>query len=593
MSGARRRHTAGWLVRNAEGLRSPLLLAALARIISQLLGVVLLVVMADAVVTAAAGEEVRVGALAGVLVGASLIKAGLRYAEHYAGHWVAFTALQRLRELFFAALVPQAPAATRGRAGAALTETATRDIDRIEVFFAHTFPPAVSAVLTPAIALIWLDSAVESSAALLLMPFVLAVLVVPLVSAGTVWTSARRVASDRSAVAARVGDDVHGVRDVLMLGAEERRLTALDAAGDGLTRARSASGSVQGARTAIIDLLQATAVLVIVGAGAVTGQELRDVAVALAVAVGLRGPVRGIDSFMAGLDAALASAQRLRAVVDAPPTVTDPREPSQVLLEEVPTAPDVEFCGVTLRYALTDSSSDPAASGDGASGAAVRTALEDVSVVFPGGEWSFVVGVSGSGKSSMASLLLRAWDPETGEVRLGGATVAGLPLDVLRSRVALVDQRPTLLADTVLRNLILAAPEATAEQVRTALDVVGLADWVDGLPRALDTVLVSGRTEVSGGQLQRLALARALLARPQVLVLDEALSQLDEATATSVRGRLAAARPGLTTLEITHRVDLVPDAAFVAVIDAGRLVEQGRAAELRAEAGAFSRLLER
>ena len=602
MSGARRRHTAGWLVRNAEGLRSPLLLAALARIISQLLGVVLLVVMADAVVTAAGGEEVRVGALAGVLICASLLKAALRYAEHYAGHWVAFTALQRLRELFFAALVPQAPAATRGRAGAALTETATRDIDRIEVFFAHTFPPAVSAVLTPAIALIWLGSAVESSAALLLMPFVLATLVVPLVSARTVWTSARRVASDRGAVAARVGDDVHGARDVLMLGAEERRLIALDAAGDGLTRARSASGSVQGARTAIIDLLQATAVIVIVGAGAVTGQELRDVAVALAVAVGLRGPVRGIDSFMAGLDAALASAQRLRAVVDAPPTVTDPREPSQGLLEEVPAAPDVEFCGVTLRYALKDSSgsgddlasrSDPASSGDGAAGAAVRTALEDVSVVFPGGEWSFVVGVSGSGKSSMASLLLRAWDPDTGEVRLGGATVAGLPLDVLRSRVALVDQRPTLLADTVLSNLILAAPEATAEQVRTALDVVGLADWVDGLPHALDTVLVSGRTEVSGGQLQRLALARALLARPQVLVLDEALSQLDEATATSVRGRLAAARPGLTTLEITHRVDLVPDAAFVAVIDAGRLVEQGRAAELRAEAGAFSRLLER
>lgn len=577
-------------MRHAEGLLAPLLLAALARVLSQLLGVGLLIVTADAVVRAAAGEGVRFGALAGLLVCASLLKAALRYAEHYAGHWVAFTALQRLRALFFAALVPQAPAATRGRAGAALTETATRDIDRIEVFFAHTFPPAVSAVLTPAIALTWLGTAVDTSSALLLLPFVLAVLVVPLVSARTVWRSARQVAADRGAVAAQVGDDVHGVRDVLMLGAEQRRLTELDAAGDGLTRARSASGAVQGIRTAIIDLVQAAAVIVIVGAGAATGHGLWPVASALAVAVGLHGPVRGVDGFMAGLDAALASAQRLRAIVDAPPAVTDPREPQEPELAETSGRHGVEFRGVTLRYAVTDSGG----TGDGpASGVVARTALEDVSVVFPGGEWSFVVGVSGSGKSSMASLLLRAWDPEEGEVRLDGASVAALSLDSLRSRVALVDQRPTLLAASVLDNLTLAAPDASAEQVRAVLDVVGLSEWADALPLGLDTVLAAGRTEVSGGQLQRLALARALLARPQVLVLDEALSQLDEATAASVRARLAAARPGRTTLEITHRVDLVPDDAFVAVIDAGRLVEQGRTAQLREEAGAFGRLLER
>lgn len=590
MSDARRTDTAGWLVRHAEGLLAPLLLAALARIISQLLGVGLLVVMADAIVRAAAGDGVRFGALAGLLVCASLLKATLRYAEHYAGHWVAFTALQRLRALFFSALVPQAPAATRGRAGAALTETATRDIDRIEVFFAHTFPPAVSAVLTPAIALTWLGIAVDSSSALLLLPFVLAVLVVPLVSARTVWRSARQVAADRGAVAARVGDDVHGVRDVLMLGAQQRRLAELDAAGDGLTRARSASGAVQGVRTAIIDLVQAAAVIVIVGAGAATGHGLWLVASGLAVAVGLRGPVRGVDGFMAGLDAALASAQRLRAIVDAPPAVTDPREPQELEPAETSGPHGVEFRGVTLRYAVT---ATRGTGDDPASGVVARTALEDVSVVFPGGEWSFVVGVSGSGKSSMASLLLRAWDPEAGEVRLGGASVAGLSLDALRSRVALVDQRPTLLAASVLDNLTLAAPDASAEQVRAVLDAVGLSEWADALPLGLDTVLAAGRTEVSGGQLQRLALARALLARPQVLVLDEALSQLDEATAALVRARLAAARPGITTLEITHRVDLVPDDAFVAVIDAGRLVEQGRTAQLREEAGSFGRLLER
>src|SRR5690606_42073079 len=137
----RRRGPARGLVSRPRGLLAPLLAATLARIVSQQLGIALLVLMAAALVRAASGAAPRAGRLAAVLVVLALLKAGLRYAEHYAGHWVAFTALQRLREFFVTALIPQAPAATRGRAGAALVGTATRDIDRIEVFFAHTFPP--------------------------------------------------------------------------------------------------------------------------------------------------------------------------------------------------------------------------------------------------------------------------------------------------------------------------------------------------------------------------------------------------------------------------------------------------------------------
>src|SRR5699024_8094363 len=504
-----RRRSAAWLVRQAEGLVPPLLLAAAARIVSQLMGIGLLVVMADAVVRAATGGGVRAGALAAVLVSAALLKAALRYAEHFAGHWVAFTALQRLRELFFRALIPQAPAATRGRAGAALTETATRDIDRIEVFFAHTFPPAVSAVVTPALAL-------------------------PLVSARTVWRSARRVAAGRGAVAARVGDDVHGTREVLMLGAQERRLAALDDAGAELTRARSASGAVQGVRTALIDAVQAAAVIVLVGAGTAMGLGLHAVAIALAVAVGLRGPVRGVDGFMAGLDAALASAHRLRSIVEAPPVVTDPVVPAQDTRPGTGAAPvpvstrgpdaaasggpigsqDVEFREVTYRCESADGRAVEARRSPGTQS---TTVLEGVDIAFPGGRWSFVVGVSGSGKSSLTSLLLRAWDPQAGEVRLGGASVARMPLTVLRSRVALVEQRPTRVADSLRENRTLAAPGSADEQVRGGLEVVGLSGWADSLPHGLDTVLTAGRTQVSGGQLQRLALARALLAGPEVL----------------------------------------------------------------------------
>ncbi|GAA4508222.1 amino acid ABC transporter ATP-binding/permease protein [Brevibacterium yomogidense] len=604
----RRRDTTRWLLGSARGLLTPLLSAAAARIVSQLLGVALLVLTAGALASAAGGADgVHVGQLSATLVVIALAKAALRYAEHYAGHWVAFTALQRLRELFFSSLVPQAPAATKGRAGAALTETATRDIDRIEVFFAHTFPPAVSAVATPAVALVWLGVAVDAGLALLLAPFVCAVLLLPLVSARTVWNAARRVAERRGTVAARIGDDVHGTRDVLMLGAQERRLADLDADGATLTEARSASGAVQGARLGAIDLVQACSLIAVVVFGLHTGAGVHAVVLALAVAIGLRGPARGVDSFTAGLDAALASAQRLRAIVEAPPVVTDPDSDvgsmTTVTADDVPgpseaseqdeqswtngEAPrggvEVAFREVSFTYPGTDTAADAGA-------ARPRRALTGVSVTFPAGEWSCVVGVSGSGKSSLASLLLRAWDPDDGLVVCGGTPVAALPLDALRSRVALVDQRPTLLVDTVGANLRLANPDATDAEVDDALRVVGLDAWATSLPEGLDTVLTSGRTQVSGGQLQRLALARALLAEPDVLVLDEALSQLDEQTADDVRGALLDQRPGRTTLEITHRVDRVPDGAFVAVIDAGRLVERGRAGDLRARGGAFSRL---
>lgn len=616
----RRGDTVRWLLRSARGLVAPLLAATAARIVSQLLGVALLVLTAGALVRAAGGASsaVSVGTLAVTLVVIALAKAALRYAEHYAGHWVAFTALQRLRELFFSSLVPQAPAATKGRAGAALTETATRDIDRIEVFFAHTFPPAVSAVVTPAVALVWLGIAVDARLALLLAPFVCAVLLLPLVSARTVWNTARRVAEGRGAVAARIGDDVHGTRDVLMLGAQERRLADLDADGATLTEARSASGAVQGARSGAIDLVQAGSLIAVVVLGLHEEVGAAAVVLALAVAIGLRGPARGVDSFTAGLDAALASAQRLRAIVDAPPAVTDPvvadpavtdtdtdtdteggSEPmtstparqggaSAVGAAARRSGADVTFRGVSFTYPRTGV--DPAAD---AGAARPRRALEDVSVAFPAGAWSYVVGVSGSGKSSLASLLLRAWDPDEGAVLCGGTPVAAMPLDTLRSHVALVDQRPTLLIDTVGANLRLARPEATDAEVADVLRVVGLDGWAASLPEGLDTVLASGRTQVSGGQLQRLALARALLAAPDVLVLDEALSQLDEQTADDVREALLRRRPDRTTLEITHRVDRVPDDAFVAVIDAGRLVEQGRAAGLRVRGGAFSRLAAR
>ncbi|GMA27202.1 ABC transporter ATP-binding protein [Arenivirga flava] len=561
-----------WLLSGIRGLLPVLGVSVLARVLQQLLGVALLVVAAAAVVAA----EPPTWALAGWLVGIALVKAALRYLEQYAGHWVAFTALQRLRELFFARLAPQAPAATQGRAGAELTERATRDIDRVEVFFAHTMPPAISAVAVPAIALLWLGAAVDARLALVLAPFAAAAIALPFLAGGASWRGARAVAARRGALAARIGDDLQGIREVLGFGIQHARLDALDGADRALTAARSRDGALQGVRTACVTALlggSLVAVLAVAADGA-------DALLALAVAAGLWTPIRGVDAFASGLDTAFAAAARVREVVEAQPLVRD----------------DTATTGAGPAGTGPAGSAPPAASAPGivldrislTYPGRARPALDAVSLQLAAGDWSTIVGVSGSGKSSLGALLLRGWDPDAGTVSLDGVPLTALPLDALRRRVALAPQQPVLLSGTVASNLRLAAPDADDARLLDALRTVALDDWLAGLPAGLDTPLRERGVDVSGGQRQRIALARALVAEPEVLVLDEALSQLDGATAATVRARLLERHPGLTVVEITHRADLVPDGSPVVVLDAGRVLETGLAGALRATGGAFA-----
>lgn len=565
-----------WLVGLTRGLLAPLGISVLARIGGLLLGVALLVTAATAVARRAVGQDVALLPLLGLLVGLSLGKAVLRYLEHYAGHWVAFSALARLREVFFARLVPQAPAATQGRAGAELTDRATRDIDRIESFFAHTFPPAVGAVVVPVVSLAWLAGAVDATLALVIAPFVTAVVaLVPLLSGRRTWRLTREVARRRGEVATRVGDDIQGVREVLAFDLGDQRLAALDAADRSLTSARTRAAGLQGVRSGAIALLNGGVLVAVLAAGISSGTSVPGIAAALAVAVSLWGPARGVDDFVASLDGAYAAAARVRDVAEAAPLVREP--PTPRALDSTGGA-RVDVVDVSFRY--------PQRSAD---------VLADVRLDVPAGSWTCVVGVSGSGKSTLAALLVRGWDPRIGHVLLDGVDVADLSLADLRARVALVPQRPTVLRGTIVDNLRLAVPDASDERLRAAIETAALDEWIDGLPEGMETPLQERGLNVSGGELQRLALARALVATPHMLVLDEGLSQLDAATAAAVRQRLGRVQEstGMTIIEITHRADLVPATTSTVVLDAGRVVECGPAGVLRGAGGAFDRVAAR
>ena len=211
----------------------------------------------------------------------------------------------------------------------------------------------------------------------------------------------------------------------------------------------------------------------------------------------------------------------------------------------------------------------------------------------PAGATVAVVGASGAGKSTVASLLLRFWDPQSGAVRLDGADLRGLKLDSLRERVALVTQDTYLFNDTLEGNILLARPEASREELQRALEQAALADFVKALPDGLRTRVGERGMQLSGGQRQRISIARAFLKNAPVLILDEATSHLDTLSEMQVRGALDTLMRHRTTLVIAHRLSTIRDADLILVLDQGALAEAGTHEQLLRGQGLYARLARR
>jgi putative ABC transport system ATP-binding protein len=281
------------------------------------------------------------------------------------------------------------------------------------------------------------------------------------------------------------------------------------------------------------------------------------------------GPVQVGTEVLNELQNAVAGWRRVLAVVNTPADVADPGQEGTVL----PRGPiEVRFDHVSYAYP-----SGP-------------TVLHDVDLEIAPRSRVAVVGETGSGKTTLAKLLTRLMDPSTGRVLVDDVDLRRVRFSSLRERIVMVPQDGFLFDDTVLGNVRFARPAATRDEVALAFTELGLADWVEGLPRGLDTHVGQRGESLSAGERQLVALARAYVADPDLLVLDEATSAVDPATEVRIQRALDGLSRGRTAISIAHRLSTAEAADEVIVVDAGHVVQRGPHRRLVAEGGVYGRL---
>jgi len=342
-----------------------------------------------------------------------------------------------------------------------------------------------------------------------------------------------------------------------------------------------------------LGLVAALATAMVYGFGgvmAVNGTLTVGTLLALAALLGrLYAPLMAISNVRVDIMTALVSFERVFEVLDLQPLVTE--KPDARPLPDGPLGIDVDQ--VSFRYPSADdvslASLESTSSGDRGAGQPV---LHDVSLEVEPGQLVALVGPSGAGKTTLTALVSRLYDPTSGAVRVGGVDLRDVTMGSLHDAVGVVTQDAHLFHDTIRANLVYAKPDATEEHMRSALAAAQVLRLVESLPEGLDTVVGDRGHRLSGGEKQRLAIARLLLKGPRVVVLDEATAHLDSESEVAVQRALDAALAGRTSLVIAHRLSTVRGADQILVVDDGRIVERGRHAELLARHGLYADLYE-
>ncbi|HWK48066.1 MAG TPA: ABC transporter ATP-binding protein [Stellaceae bacterium] len=510
----------------------------------------------------------------GLLIAAP-VAAVLHWLESWLAHAMAYKLLAEMRIQLFAKLDALAPAYLLQRRSGDLVALATQDVETVEYFFAHTVAPACVAVIVPGAVLatlFWTGWPL----ALALLPFLGYAALSPIMGRRKIDRLGSEARQALGQLSAHITETIQGLSELIAFQATGARRTEFAGLVERYQTLRFALLADLARQTAGLEIATGLGGLVVAvgGAAMVTAGWLSPALLPLLILISVAAfmPIAEIAQVGRQLADTIASTRRLHVVHAEPVVITDG-----------PILPAAPSGGSALRFDRVGFTYP----------GRQRSALAEMSFEVTAGSTVALVGPSGAGKTTIANLLLRFWDPQQGAILLDGVDLRRLSLDGLRERIALVAQDTYLFNDTLAANILLARPGASAEELDRAISQAALSEFVARLPDGLRTRVGERGVQLSGGQRQRIAIARAFLKDAPILVLDEATSHLDTLSEQQVRAALDALMVDRTTIVVAHRLSTIQAADTILVLDGGRVIEAGGHAELIARRGTYARLVDR
>ena len=509
--------------------------------------------------------------LTGLMVVASL-SGILHWIESWVAHDMAFRLLAEMRINVFRKLDKLAPAYLVRRRTGDLMGIATQDVELVEYFFAHTVAPVFVSILIP-VAVITVMTTVSFWMALALLPFLLAVGFSPLLMRAKVdllGSKAREAAGELSAHAI---DTIQGIAEIVAFQQGFNRGKVFEELTNRHISLRLPFFRELTLQTTLLEVLTGWGGLAVVSTGAMLTANgsfdagLLPLLTILAMSAFL--PVSEIAQIGRQLADTLGATRRVYALENEPVVIADGAGEASSDLSS-----GVSFQNVSFSY--------PGRS---------LSVLQNLNFEIHAGKTLALVGPSGAGKTSLAQLLMRFWDPDKGSISLNGIELKDYKLDDLRSRIALVAQDTYLFNNSLRENILVAKPDATELELSEAVKMSALSEVVESMPDGLETIVGERGASLSGGQRQRVAIARAFLKDAPFLILDEATSHLDALSENTVHKALNLLKTNRTTIIIAHRLSTIRDADRIIVLHEGRMVETGTHEELLQKTGLYRQLV--
>ncbi len=523
-----------------------------------------------------------VGALDLIVVAfvfAAVVYAVATYWETYLVGWVGTRALQDLRERIFTHLQAMSIGFFTRRSPGVLISRMTNDVEALQQLVTNGVVTIFNSTLTlvgVVVILLFLDVKLALITFLTFPLLAIASVIFRIVSAGAYRATRERIA----AVTAYLQETLSGVRVVRSFGQEPRHMETMTELNEANRDVNMRTVYLNASYFPAVELLAAvgTAVILLYG-----GSQAIDGAIEVGVVVAFVGyltrffePIQELSQLYTTYQSGMAALDKIFDLLDTKPDMVD----APGAIDPGTLRGEIELEGVWFSYAEEPAEQVP----DDA------WALRDVDLHVPPGQTLALVGATGAGKSTFAKLVARFYDPQKGTVRVDGHDLHGVQQRALRRQLGIVPQEGFLFSGSVRENVAFGRPQASEEEIEAAIAAVGATDFVAALPQGLDTEVGERGVQLSAGQRQLVAFARALLAEPRILILDEATSNVDVRTEKTIERGLERLLHGRTAIVIAHRLSTIRRASKIVVLENGQIAEQGSHDELIAANGPYAKL---